>query len=156
MKRQRWISMIVVTVVLMGLLSELAGTTAWAGARTQSKVVVSSRAGVGRWIGPRQGRSVVVSPRHRRFVRIDPPCAPAVVVRRPAPKPIVIEPAPAIVVTVPTVRVQPVKLTLWVTNSNGSRISVELVKDGPWYVGPRGECYTNIPTNEQLRVVYGF
>jgi hypothetical protein len=68
----------------------------------------------------------------------------------------VINPTPTIRVTVPTVRVQPVKLTLWVTNSNGSRIAVELVKDGPWYVGPRGESYTSIPTNEQLRVVYGF
>jgi len=74
----------------------------------------------------------------------------------PITRQIVINPLPRITVSVPTVRVAPTRLTLWVTNSNGSRISVELTKDGPWYVGPRGECYSSIPTNEQLRVVYGF
>jgi hypothetical protein len=43
-----------------------------------------------------------------------------------------------------------------VTNSNGSRTSVVLTRNGSWYVGPRGEYYSEIPTNEQLRVVYGF
>lgn len=154
--RHRWTSTIVVTVVVMALLSELAGTPALAHGRARSTVVVSSHAGAGYWIGPRYRRAVVVGPRHRRFVRLGPPRPRPVIVPRPTTRHIVIDPLPTIRVTVPTVQVQPTTLTLWVTNSNGSRISVQLVKDGPWYVGPRGECYTSIPTNEQLRVVYGF
>lgn len=46
--------------------------------------------------------------------------------------------------------------TIWITNSNGSQIPVRLVKDGPAYIGPRGERYPSRPTEEQLRQVYGF
>ncbi|UCD48618.1 MAG: hypothetical protein JSW27_13920 [Phycisphaerales bacterium] len=156
MTRQRWTAMIVVTVALTALLSELSGTTALAHPRRHTRVVAASRARVGHWVGPHHRKVVVGRPRHRRFVRIGPPCPPPVVVPRPIVRRVVINPIPPITVTVPTVRVQPARLTLWVTCSNGARISVELVKDGPWYVGPRGEYYTSIPTNEQLRVVYGF
>jgi hypothetical protein len=47
-------------------------------------------------------------------------------------------------------------IIVWVTNTNGSKTSVKLTRDGSWFVGPRGEYYTEMPTNEQLRVVYGF
>ncbi len=47
-------------------------------------------------------------------------------------------------------------VTVWITNSNGSRTSVTLTREGPWYVGPRGEYYAGMPTNEQLRRAYGF
>jgi hypothetical protein len=43
-----------------------------------------------------------------------------------------------------------------VTNSNGSIIQVPLKKQGVGYVGPRGEYYDNLPTEDQLRPVYGF
>jgi uncharacterized protein YcfJ len=43
-----------------------------------------------------------------------------------------------------------------VTNSNGSIIQVPLKKQGIGYVGPRGEYYDNLPTENQLRPVYGF
>ena len=43
-----------------------------------------------------------------------------------------------------------------VTNSNGSIIQVPLKKQGIGYVGPRGEYYNNLPTEDQLRPVYGF
>lgn len=46
--------------------------------------------------------------------------------------------------------------TVWITNSNGSQLPVRLVKDGPGYIGPRGERYPAFPTEEQLRQVYGF
>jgi hypothetical protein len=59
------------------------------------------------------------------------------------PPPVVIRPAPEFV-------------TIWVENSNGSRIPVRLrVAEGGLYVGPRGEYYTGLPTNEQLRQLYG-
>lgn len=45
---------------------------------------------------------------------------------------------------------------VWVTNSNGSKVPVRLSKNGPGYIGPRGELYGKLPTQDQLRVVYGF
>ena len=43
-----------------------------------------------------------------------------------------------------------------VTNSNGSVIQVPLRKQGVGYVGTRGEYYGTLPTENQLRPVYGF
>jgi uncharacterized protein YcfJ len=43
-----------------------------------------------------------------------------------------------------------------VTNSNRSIIQVPLRKQGVGYVGPRGEYYEKLPTEDQLRPVYGF
>jgi len=43
-----------------------------------------------------------------------------------------------------------------VTNSNGSIIRVPLRKQGVGYVGTRGEYYATLPTEDQLRPVYGF
>ena len=46
-------------------------------------------------------------------------------------------------------------VTVWITNSNGSQTPVKLTKDGPGYIGPRGERYPSMPTEEQLKQVYG-
>ena len=43
-----------------------------------------------------------------------------------------------------------------VTNTNGSIIQVKLQRQGVGWVGTRGECYPNLPTEDQLRPVYGF
>ena len=43
-----------------------------------------------------------------------------------------------------------------VTNSNDSVIQVPLRKQGVGYAGPRGEYYGKLPTEDQLRPVYGF
>lgn len=43
-----------------------------------------------------------------------------------------------------------------VTNSNGSIVQVKLRRQGVGWVGTRGEYYPNLPTEEQLRPVYGF
>lgn len=45
--------------------------------------------------------------------------------------------------------------TVWITNSNGSKQAVRLTKQGPGYIGPRGEYYSEMPTEEQLKVLYG-
>jgi len=47
-------------------------------------------------------------------------------------------------------------VTVWITNTNGSKVSVKLTKSGPNFLGPRGELYTSMPTEDQLRPVYGF
>lgn len=46
--------------------------------------------------------------------------------------------------------------TIWITNSNGSQTSVKLRRDGPGYIGPRGERYPSRPTEAQLKSIYGF
>jgi len=46
--------------------------------------------------------------------------------------------------------------TVWVTNTNNSKISVRLAKQGPGFIGPRGEYYDHLPTSDELRPVYGF
>ena len=43
-----------------------------------------------------------------------------------------------------------------VTNSNNSVIQVKVKKHGVGWVGPRGEYYSKLPTQDQLRPVYGF
>ncbi|HIJ54034.1 MAG TPA: hypothetical protein HPP66_12920 [Planctomycetes bacterium] len=43
-----------------------------------------------------------------------------------------------------------------VTNSNGSIVQVPLRKQGVGYIGTRGEYYATLPTQDQLRPVYGF
>jgi hypothetical protein len=43
-----------------------------------------------------------------------------------------------------------------ITNSNGSVSQVRLRKQGVGYVGTRGEYYNHLPTEDQLRPVYGF
>ena len=47
-------------------------------------------------------------------------------------------------------------VTLWITNTNGSKTPVQLRKDGyGGYIGPRGEHYNNLPTEAQLQQLYG-
>jgi len=89
-------------------------------------------------------------PWHRDYVRVGPP--PVVVVRPP----VVVEPAPPVVVESAPPVVQNSTVTVWITNSNGSQTSVRLTRYGRWYIGPRGEYYAQMPTNEQLRQAYGF
>jgi len=43
-----------------------------------------------------------------------------------------------------------------VHNSNGSVTPVALRRSGGNWIGPRGEVYANLPTEQQLRQVYGF
>jgi uncharacterized protein YcfJ len=43
-----------------------------------------------------------------------------------------------------------------ITNSNGSVYTVKLKKQGNVYVGPRGEEYAQMPTEDQLKQVYGW
>ncbi len=47
-------------------------------------------------------------------------------------------------------------VTMYVTNSNGTRTEVKLTRnaDGT-YTGPRGEVYAKLPTQEQLKQDYG-
>ena len=54
------------------------------------------------------------------------------------------------------VRAEQNVVTVWITNSNGSQNAVRLRRDGPGYIGPRGERYPTKPTEAQLKQMYGF
>jgi len=43
-----------------------------------------------------------------------------------------------------------------VTNSNGSITPVTLRRQGNVWVGPKGEQYNTVPTEDDLKTVYGF
>jgi hypothetical protein len=79
-----------------------------------------------------------------------------VVVRRPRRRQIAVNLVPTVTVRTREIAVEQTKVRVWITNSNGSQTSVSLQKSGPGFVGPRGEYYTNMPTEKQLRIVYGF
>jgi hypothetical protein len=79
-----------------------------------------------------------------------------VVIRRPITRQIAINLVPTVTVTRPEIVVEPTTVTVRITNSNGSQTSVNLRRSGPGFVGPRNEWYPNMPTEEQLRIVYGF
>jgi hypothetical protein len=166
MKRQRWLPMILVAVVLSALLTG----TAFAKSRTSVGVTLSPHSGIGFWIGhgpaghgyrhyphgqvrvPGPWRHRVPGPwiPRRKVVVVSPPVVRRVVVPAPPVVERVIVPAP------PVIRCEPTTITVWITNSNGSSTSVQLTRVGSWYRGPQGEYYASMPTNEQLRAVYGF
>jgi len=124
--------------------------------------IVTPHAGIGVWVGqPAPERPYYHGyyhgpvyrdygpPWRHRFVRIGPP----VVVVRP---PVVVEPAPPVVIEPAPPVIPDSTVTIWITNSNGSQTSVQLTRRGGYYIGPRGEYYDQMPTNEQLRLAYGF
>ena len=43
-----------------------------------------------------------------------------------------------------------------IRNSNGSVSTVKLTRSGNGYIGPRGEFYDHLPTEAELKPVYGF
>jgi hypothetical protein len=95
-------------------------------------------------------------PLHGRFIRIGPPCRRLIVPRPHCTKHVVVHARPTVTVTPPVVTVDSSTVTVWITNSNGSQTAVKLTRSSPGFTGPRGEWYPKMPTNEQLRMVYGF
>ena len=133
--------------------------------RPTARVVLSRPGGLGHWMGhgirprtyhpPYHKPIAVVGPWRHRFVRLGPSHYKTVVVPRPPVRYVAVAPAPVVMPT-SAPRVAASAMTVWITNSNGSRTSVRMTRSGSGYLGPRGEWYRGIPTNEQLRVVYGF
>ncbi len=105
---------------------------------------------------PFHKKRIFIHPHHRTFVKRRPHPHKVVVVRRPRRRQIAVNLVPTVTVTTREIAVEQTTVTVWITNSNGSQRSVSLQKNGPGFVGPRGEYYTNMPTEKQLRMVYGF
>ena len=107
-------------------------------------------------IGAPRYHPVVMYPPYRPVYYYEPayvyaPPRPVVVV--PSRPVVVQQPAPVIVQQAPAEE----QVVVWITNDNGSRTPVTLVRqsDTGYYVGPRGEIYVVLPTDEQLRPLYG-
>jgi len=47
------------------------------------------------------------------------------------------------------------QIVIKIRNGNGSVTPVELRKDGSAYIGPKDERYEELPTEEQLKPIYG-
>jgi hypothetical protein len=166
MTLQRTVLSIVATVASLSLTPTLkAGTHVSLSGFGAS--IVTPDAGIGFWIGGgAPQRHVYHRPIYRDhyyygrpwrhdYLRVGPPVVvvrPPIVVERP---PVVVEQAPPVVIEQTPPVIQNSTVTVWITNSNGSRTSVQLTRQGRGYLGPRGEYYDQMPTNEQLRVVYG-
>ncbi len=54
-----------------------------------------------------------------------------------------------------TVTVEPADVVVYITAANGARIPVKLIATEDGYIGPKGELYTEMPTEQQLRMIYG-
>ncbi|MGA2915133.1 MAG: hypothetical protein ABSE89_03815 [Sedimentisphaerales bacterium] len=50
---------------------------------------------------------------------------------------------------------KPSNITVWITNDNGSQTPITLTPSGSGFVGPSNEYYPNMPTEEQLKALYG-
>ena len=54
-----------------------------------------------------------------------------------------------------TVAVEPVDVVVYITAANGARIPVKLIATEDGYLGPKGELYIEMPTEQQLSMIYG-
>ncbi len=160
--RQKTALMVVAGLSVLSLGSALyAGTTVTLGGH----VAITPHIGLGVWIGgparepvchaPVHDEVIITRPWRHRFVRPGPPHVEIAVMPPPAVRHVVPDRPPVVITRAPTV-IEDGPITVWITNSNGSRTSVKLTRHGSWYIGPRGEHYNRMPTNEQLRMVYGF
>lgn len=52
-------------------------------------------------------------------------------------------------------QIQENTITVWITNNNGSITEVKLIPSADGYLGPKGEYYAAMPTEEQLKPLYG-
>jgi len=156
MLRKRLIQIIIVGAALLMLVGNANGSTVVI-RKYRDSHLIAKPLGHRTYIGHMHRRQVVItSPLFKRFIQIYPPRPKIVVVEKPRVKRIVVNLSPTITVTRPKCVVEQTEVIVWIANSNGSRTSVRLKKSGLGYLGPRGEWYPNMPTNEQLRVVYGF
>lgn len=165
MSRQRFILMIVATAVLALFAGDALGGLIAIGSYHNCGYFIGGHIGCPTCVapvpapllvgGPHHG-GVVVGPHSSRFIPLWRPHGQVVVVEQPRVRRIVVDPAPAVRVVSHPVVAKQATVTVWITNSNGSRTSVSLTRSGPGYLGPRGEWYPNMPTDGQLRVVYGF
>jgi hypothetical protein len=103
---------------------------------------------------PLPKKQIFIPLHQRSFLKRRPHHHKLYVLSQPCKKQIAVNLVPT--VTTREIAIEPETVTVWITNSNGSQTSVSLRRSGPGFVGPRDEWYPDMPTEEQLRMVYGF
>jgi hypothetical protein len=87
------------------------------------------------------------------YVVVPPPLVTQPIIAVPPPPPPVVMAAP-----MPQAQYQAQsqdRVTINIPNSTGSYTAVTLKKSGNGFVGPQGEYYSENPTVDQLRTLYG-
>ena len=118
-------------------------------------VVVGSHGGRRVATAPDHGRRLFAGTRQRRRHTIAPRHSANIVVSWPRRRQVFFDSCRTVVVSPYPSAIAQNTLTVWITNSNGSQTPVTLKQQGPYYIGPSGEYYPAMPTQEQLRVLYG-
>jgi len=153
MKTRKYIVVAVVAVAIFAVVSNsFAGP---AKHRSRGKVAIHHSY---------RSRHKDTSPHMRKFIAtpccrgkgiVVAPCRNRIVVRSHWLRAVFAPPRQTIVVTTPPKIIETAGITVWITNDNGSKTAVTLTRDGPCYVGPLGEYYTSMPTEAQLKMLYG-
>lgn len=108
---------------------------------------------------PAGGYVVVAPPVFAQPVEVVQPVAPVVAVPTPvytaAPAPAPAAPAAAAIAQAQPQSQGPESITVNIPNARGGYTAVTLKKSGTGYLGPQGEWYSENPTVEQLKVLYG-
>jgi len=143
-------------MVLLACSGKALGGTFSLRLSTARKNFIAESIGPGFRHRPFHNKHIFIQPHQRTFLKRQPRPHKVAVVSRPLTRGIAVNLVPTVNITTREVAVEPATVTVWITNSNGSQTSVSLRKSGPGFIGPRGEWYPNMPTNEQLRMVYGF
>ena len=107
----------------------------------------------GRWDGVHRGGGFYHHDGHFGVIIIPPRIRPVVIC---PPRRLIIGPTIVLGSTITTETVVERTVIVWITNDNGSKTEVRLIRqsDGG-YTGPRGEYYSSMPTEEQLKTLYG-
>ena len=54
-----------------------------------------------------------------------------------------------------TITVEPADVVVYITAANGALTPVKLIATADGYIGPKGELYIEMPTEQQLSMIYG-
>jgi hypothetical protein len=146
----------IVGMVLLACSGKALGGTFFFSLSTGPKHCIAEPIVPGFSHSPFHNKHIFIHPYRRTFLKRRPQPHKVVAVSQPLIRGIAVNLVPTVNITTPEIAVEPTTVTVWITNSNGSQTSVILRKSGPGFLGPRGEWYPGMPTNEQLRVVYGF
>ena len=112
--------------------------------------------GGGHWGGPHWGFNfgLIIAPPPVEPVYVYPPRHVVVV----EPAPVYVAPAPVVVEKTVVVQAPAPAETVvvWIANDNGSKTEIKLTRTSEGgYKGPRGEYYATMPSEDDLKVLYG-
>jgi hypothetical protein len=144
MKTRKHIMITVVLMVLFGTVSSSLAKPRKHGYRGKSYVRNSYR------------RKVYQRPHsYRRKVYQRPHGRSSIAISLPRLRVVIGAPRTRVIVALPPKVIEPAEITVWITNDNGSLTAVTLTRRFSGYIGPLGEYYPTMPTEEQLKILYG-